>query len=352
MVDVITFEQALDASSGCKNRHLLLGNGFSIACFPKIFPYSSLFEEAKPHLPDEVLKVFETLGTTDFEAVIRALQSSAAIAPIYSESGADAASKMIEHAELLKDALVSAVASRHPALPGDISANKYAACREFLSHFLGNKNSCVYTTNYDLLLYWAAMQDEVDELNLDHNDGFGKDEDDYDADYVMWHGESKAYKQRVHYLHGALHLFDAGKQLQKYTWINTGTPIIRQVRDALSRNEFPLFVSEANSEQKLKKIQHSAYLHHAYKSYVGVLRAGKSSALMVLGHSLDQTDDHIFERIAKSQLAELYVSLHGDVLEPSNIEIVRRAERLKAKRTDDFPLHIGYFDAASAAPWG
>lgn len=211
VVDVITFDQALDASSGCKNRHLLLGNGFSIACFPKIFPYSSLFEEAKSGLPDEVIKVFETLGTTDFEAVTRALQSSAAIAPIYSASGADVSEKMVEHAELLK---------------------------------------------------------------------------------------------------------------------------------------------EANSEQKLKKIQHSAYLHHAYKSYVGVLRSGKASALIVLGHSLDQTDDHIFERIAKSQLAELYVSLHGDVLEPNNIEIIRRAERLKAKRSDEFPLHIGYFDAASAAPWG
>lgn len=348
VVDVITFEHALDAASGCTNRHLLLGNGFSIACFPKIFLYSSLFEEAKPGLPPELISVFEILKTTDFEAAIRALQSSAAIAPIY---GGDAA-KMIEHAELLKDALVSAVASRHPARPGDITPEKYAACRKFLSHFLGGPKGCVYTTNYDLLLYWAAMQTEIDDLKLQHNDGFGKDENDYDAPYVMWHGESKSHEQRVHYLHGALHLFDAGYQLQKYTWVNTGIPLVDQARDALSRDEFPLFVAEADSDQKLNRIQHSAYLHHSYKSYVGSLRSGKNSALFVLGHSLDANDDHIFERIGRSQLGELYVSLHGDQLEPFNQEIIRRAERLKAKRGAVYPLHIGYFDAASAAPWG
>ena len=102
------------------------------------------------------------------------------------------------------------------------------------------------------------MQSEVDEIRLNHNDGFGKDDQDYDAAYVMWHGETKAHGQRVHYLHGALHLFDAGYQLQKYTWVNTGVPLVEQARDALSRDEFPLFVAEADSNQKMSRIQHSA----------------------------------------------------------------------------------------------
>ncbi|WP_191558613.1 DUF4917 family protein [Brevundimonas aurantiaca] len=347
MVDVTTFAQALEAASGCKKKHLLLGNGFSIACFPKIFPYTSLYEEAKPHLPAELVAAFNTLKTTDFEAVIRALQSSAAVAPIY---GGDA-KKMIEHSEILKEALVKAVASRHPSRPGDISPDKYASCRKFLAHFLSDKKGNVYTTNYDLLLYWAAMQDDVDEVKIHHNDGFGKDPDDYDAEYVMWHGESKAHGQRVHYLHGALHLFDAGRQLQKYTWINTGKPLIDQAGEALSRNEFPLFVSEANSNQKLAKIQHSAYLHHSYKSYIGVINGGENSALFVLGHSLDVNDDHIFERIGRSDLGQLYVSLHGSQDSDANIEIIRRAERLKSLRTGT-ELFVGYYDAASAAPWG
>lgn len=352
MVDVITFEQALDASDGCNNRHLLVGNGFSIACRPDIFNYQSLFESAKPNLPPELLAVFEVLQTTDFETAIRGLQSSASVVPIYAEDGAMAAAKMMEHADLLKDELVKAVASRHPSRPNDIAAEKYAACRHFLSVFLTGDKGCVYTTNYDLLLYWAAMQTEVDEIRLSHNDGFGKDDQDYDAPYVMWHGETKAHGQRVHYLHGALHLFDAGHQLQKYTWINTGVPLVDQAREALGRDEFPLFVAEALSDQKMARIQHSAYLHHSYKSYISTINNGRRTALFVFGHSFDANDDHILERIGRSQLGQMYVSLYGDPASVENAEIIRRAERLKGMRGPANPLFIGYYNAESAAVWG
>ncbi|HWW12332.1 MAG TPA: DUF4917 family protein [Brevundimonas sp.] len=352
MVDVITFSQALEASDGCSNRHLLVGNGFSIACRPDIFSYGSLFETAKPSLPPELLAVFEVLGTTDFETAIRGLQSSAAVVPIYAADGAGAAAKMLEHADLLKDELVKAVASRHPNRPGDIEVAKYAACRRFLSWFLAGEKGSVYTTNYDLLLYWSAMQSEVDDIRLNHNDGFGKDDQDYDASYVMWHGETKAHGQRVHYLHGALHLFDAGHQLQKYTWVNTGVPLVEQAREALSKDEFPLFVAEADSNQKMARIQHSAYLHHSYKSYIATIGNGKNTALFVFGHSFDANDDHILERIGRSQLGQMYVSLYGPADSPTNVEIIRRAERLKGMRGEAYPLFIGYYDAQSAKVWG
>jgi hypothetical protein len=351
MVDVVTFAQALEAAEG-HNKHLLLGNGFSIACKPKIFSYGSLFDTVKEGLPPELLLVFETLGTTDFEIAIKALQASAALTPIYAGAGDGAAALMLAHSELLKEELVKAVAGRHPDRPGDVSVQQYQGCRTFLANFLGERIGNVYTTNYDLLLYWAAMQSEVDELALSHNDGFGKDEEDYDAEYEKWHGETKAHGQRVHYLHGALHLFDAGRQLQKYTWINTGVPLVEQARDALSRNEFPLFVSEADSDQKLTRIQHSAYLHHSYKSYIGVIEQGRNSALFIYGHSFDPSDDHILERIGRSQIGQVYISLFDDPDSPANQEIIRRAERLKAMRGDRNPLFVGYYDAQSAKVWG
>ena len=36
-VDLINFQQALNNAQVYKQRHLLLGNGFSIACVPTIF---------------------------------------------------------------------------------------------------------------------------------------------------------------------------------------------------------------------------------------------------------------------------------------------------------------------------
>ena len=80
-VQLLTLTQALDKASVYSKRHLLLGNGFSIACEPKIFTYGSLFERAKPDMSGELLRVFERLGTTDFEEVIRALRRASHILP-------------------------------------------------------------------------------------------------------------------------------------------------------------------------------------------------------------------------------------------------------------------------------
>ena len=65
----LTFQEALDKSSKCKgNRHLILGNGFSIDLFPQIFSYATLREGAiKAGLKD----LFDKFETNDFEYVMR-----------------------------------------------------------------------------------------------------------------------------------------------------------------------------------------------------------------------------------------------------------------------------------------
>jgi len=228
-VELIDFGQALTEADGAYGKkHLLLGNGFSIACKPDIFAYGSLFEEAKKTMSNELAAIFAAMGTQDFEEVIRALQHAAAIVSVYRPKSVATMTLLLADAEKLKTDLIQAVAGRHPARPNDISNERYAACRTFLSNFLGEgANGKIYTMNYDLLLYWALMHEEEVEfarIALTHDDGFRKDQEDYDAPYVEWQGEGAAHGQNVHYLHGALHLFDAGHQLQKYTWVNTGNP--------------------------------------------------------------------------------------------------------------------------------
>ncbi len=65
-VELLTFSDALDASQDGK-RHLLLGNGFSIALFPDRFRYGSLLEEADFSDFPEARHTFDALATTDFE---------------------------------------------------------------------------------------------------------------------------------------------------------------------------------------------------------------------------------------------------------------------------------------------
>ena len=83
MTKLITFEEALTQAKSYTSKHLLLGNGFSIAYRYDIFTYGSLLDEADFSSLPELRKVFDAMGTVDFEEVIRALQSSATILEQY-----------------------------------------------------------------------------------------------------------------------------------------------------------------------------------------------------------------------------------------------------------------------------
>jgi hypothetical protein len=155
----------------------------------------------------------------------------------------------------------------------------------------------------------------------------------------------------VHYLHGALHLFDAGAELKKYTWNRVGIPLLEQAREAMDQGMFPLFVAEGTSEQKLTRIKHSAYLHHSFKSLTTVANL-RNQCFFVLGHSLAANDSHVLNKIGRGQVPKIYVSLHGDPTSPHNAEIVDRANRLARLRNHRHPLEIDYFDADTVDLWG
>ena len=307
----------------------------------------------------ELAAIFAAMGTQDFEEVIRALQHAAAIVSAYNPKLKRTMARMNSDADKLKTDLITAVAGRHPARPNDISGERYFACRKFLSNFVGeNAGGKIYTMNYDLLLDWALMHEEEDPselITLNHDDGFRKDQDDYDAPYVEWHGESAAHGQNIHYLHGALHLFDAGYQLQKFTWVNTGKALVDQANEALKKDMFAVFVAEGSSKSKLTKIQHSAYLHHNFKSFAGVCqtKSKEGTALFVFGHSFAKNDTHVLNMIGYGKITHLFVSLYGAPDSQMNQSIRSNVDMIAALRPKAYPaLKVDFFDAASAKVWG
>lgn len=355
ILSLLTFEQAIADSEQFSKRHLLLGNGFSIACREDIFHYGSLYDQADFSRTPEVEAVFTALVTKDFEAVIHTLESAATILPAYVDDGGATPTKMLEHAAILKEILVQTIAGNHPHIPSDIPDAKFWACRRFLSHFLsGEKAGCVFTLNYDLLLYWTLMHEDLpseDPIELTKNDGFGNDEDEPDVDYVVWQGETNAHSANVMFLHGALHLFDSGKDLLKYTWIRKGLPLIDQVRAALAGSKFPLFVAEGTSAQKKDKIRHNAYLYQGLKQLANNVTQGKH-CWFIFGHSLAANDDHILTRIGRGRFKKLYVGIYGDPLEDWNKTIIARARWLAGLRHERWPLDVVFYDAESAQVWG
>lgn len=337
---ILTFQEALRESSRYTKRHLLLGNGFSIACRPNIFAYGKLYEEADfSKLSSTAKLAFEALRTQDFERVIKALRDARAVLAAY--GGAPSIIKTLQDdADGLRELLVETIASSHPAWPGELTELEYSACREFLSNF-----SSTYTFNYDLLLYWVHMH-TPEGVQPSSDDGFRKSEDDFDAEYVVWE-PGQSHEQNMHYLHGALHVFDAGTEIQKYTWRNTGVRLIDQIRNALSKDYYPLFVSEGTSAEKYERIRHNDYLAKAYRSFCEI-----RGALFIYGHSLAENDEHYLKRIEKGKIEHVYIGLYGDPNSPANKQITRRAEKMANARRGKLALAISYFDSATANVWG
>jgi Domain of unknown function (DUF4917) len=341
---VLTFAEAINTSAGYSRRHLLLGNGFSIACRPDIFRYEKLFEQADfSILGNSAKSAFSGLHTTDFERVIKALRDSATIAGLYGVTSGQVAA-MRSDADALKELLVQTIAQSHPALPGDINDEEYAACQRFLDNF-----NTTYTFNYDLLLYWTHMHRE-NRADVQSDDGFRTSQSDIESgiasDYVVWES-SQSHDQNMWFLHGALHVFDSGTEIQKYTWNRTGVRLIEQIREALSRDFFPLFVAEGSSKEKLERIRHSDYLAKAYRSFQVI-----QHCLFVYGHSLAANDEHYLRLIEKGKLAHLFIGLYGDPASDRNRQIVERAKAMCLARGRRRELRVDFYDSESAQVWG
>lgn len=342
MLTILSFDEAIKRCSGAKRcPHLLLGNGFSRALRNDIFAYDALLNRADfSSLSPLARQAFDVLDTTDFEVAIRALRTAATLARLYATVHPDVAIQMDADADGLREVLVQTIAAHHPDHPLEITDDQYAACRQFLSNF-----DHIYTFNYDLLLYWALMHDEVGP-DVPHDDGFRTSTDKPDAEYVTWDIE-KTDQQNIFYLHGGLHIFDAGSELLKYTWSRTGIRLIEQIRTALQAHLYPVFVSEGESDQKLERIRHNDMLSRGYRSFAKI-----TGTLFIYGHSLAANDEHFLKLIERGKMSRIFVSIYGDPASTDNARIIARAEALASARPPRRPLEVAFYDSASARVWG
>jgi hypothetical protein len=96
--------------------------------------------------------------------------------------------------------------------PGDITEERKSSAANFLVPY-----HIVFTTNYDLLLYWVAMHAEI---HLHIENCFHSDQAFSDAPYLVF-SQRLGDTRGLLYLHGALHLYlnnlNDG-QLRKHSW--------------------------------------------------------------------------------------------------------------------------------------
>jgi hypothetical protein len=342
-VEVLAYSDVV-RKLGSTRAHILVGNGFSIACDP-VFRYTSLYEAAvRAGLSTRAQSVFERLGTNNFESVLRLLEDAQWVGVRYGIGEAELA-PLLEDAEIVKQTLVEAVTNSHLDHTGCVPDEKKTAAKEFLKRY-----HSVFTTNYDLLLYWTVLHGGP----ASHEDGFRADDDDPEAPYLVF-SERLGDKSGLYYLHGALHLYIEGGQLRKHSWIRRGQRLTESIRTGLAERQYPLFVAEGSPDKKLQQIQRVGYLWYALDKFARI-----HNPLVVLGHALGPSDQHIADAIADNKdIRQLFIGLHGDPESSGNLSlrsavqrIQRRREERKGRGRKAAGLAIEYFDTASARPWG
>jgi hypothetical protein len=307
---------------------LLIGNALSRNVW-KPFACDSLFEEARDAgaLASDDLRLFQELATSNFERVLSALATAIRVEdPL--ERDVD---QLLERYRCIQEALAAAVRSIHVPwrqVPTRTLRRIRAAMREV--RFL-------FTTSYDLLLYWAAAEGRNPAYPFygiaDYfwSPGtYGRRAFDAGRVSIRYHDWT-----RLFFLHGALHLvvMPSGETVKRTGHGQTllddfGKPFAGEDRAR------PLVISEGDVVDKVRAIQDNAYLTFAMDQ----LRH-EIEPLVVFGHSLGEQDRHVVEALDRPgrPLAIALEADEGDTREK------KRETAARLPKVDE--LH--FFDAAT-----
>jgi hypothetical protein len=197
--------------------------------------------------------------------------------------------------EQLRDALFRAVHGVH------IGWSRFAASKFDKIASVIQAHEAIYTTNYDLCMYWARV-DAADRIaKRPIIDFFWNAGNTFDPENVEVRDRTAMY-----YLHGAIHLWqdDRGNN-GKWTSANQGNLLSLAENYPPGSGKLPLFVSEGSSKAKLQTIGRSPYLSFCLES----LRDDKKN-IVVFGHSLGEQDKHIIAALNKGAPREVAVSIY------------------------------------------
>jgi hypothetical protein len=325
--------------------HLLLGNGFSVAYDPTIFSYNALHDFVTKLEDKDLSKVLEVIETRNFEVIMQYLDGFSALISAF--GGDLALKKRVDAASAkLKTSLLEAVKTMHPEHVFRVPEEQSKVCAAFLKTFLDTGGS-IYSTNYDLLLYWVLMRNSV----VNHVDGCGRELENDTGEFMkpedqIWSEDlywgKRREEQNVFYLHGALPFFDGGIAVvkEKYDDYNY---LLQNISARMEKGAYPIFVTAGDGQQKLEHIRHNQYLTYCYDRFCQA-----EGSLVTFGFGFGPYDEHIIAAInsaaklkAPDRLWSIYIGVYSDE-DKKHIEQVAGEFRCK--------VHV--YDAKTANVWG
>lgn len=302
---------------------IVVGNGASVAVWRR-FRYGSLLEKAREcgAVTQEDQAVFDAFETTNFEEVLSSLDSTARVLKALRRG--ESTRRVRDCRQRIGQALVKAVHLSHISWP--LARDRLSTIKEALKDY-----EYVYSLNYDLLIYWAAMYNgDFSEFT----DGFGRAAEQAPLTFCREDLLGAGPKTKLLFLHGGLHLEERLGNLVKreaQAFDNLLDTFGRGGSDAV-----PLIVTEGTATSKMRSIRQSRYLSSAHA------RLGRHEGpLVIFGMSLADRDDHIYETICQTPNRKLAISVRS-----GNAD---RISRLKNRAEGKFirAESIRFFDAAS-----
>lgn len=345
--DLKDYQSVLDKlNKRRESKHLIMGNGFSMAYDHKIFSYNALYDFIEKLEDPTLSKLFKVINTKNFELVMRQLDNFIEIAKAFDVNDT-LINALNEANHLLQTSLIDAVSKMHPEHVFEVDKEKSQSCFNFLNEFL-EKDGTVFSTNYDLLLYWVLMRNESQQAN----DGFGREHlnpketrrNQEDAEYgeLKW-GKHKD-EQKVFYLHGTLPFFDNGIEIEKEVYKNRQY-LLTNIKERMEKKEYPIFVTAGDGKEKLNHIYHNKYLTHCYENLCNI-----SGYLISFGFNFGEYDYHIIEALNKAakngaQSGDKLYSLYIGVYSEEDLEYIKSIE-------DKFVFKINVYNARTVNVWG
>lgn len=308
---------------------------------PAIFSYNALYDFIETLDDGDLKKILGVIETKNFEIVMQHLDQFSALVDAFG-GDADLKRRVDAAGSKLKASLLDAVKALHPEHVFKLPEEQSKACARFLKTFLDTGGG-VFSTNYDLLLYWVLMRNAI----AGHVDGCGRellnpDEvakgEEEDWSELLW--SKHRDKQNVFYLDGALQFFDTGVAVVKeYDAYNH---LLQNIIARMDGGEYPIFVAAGDGRQKLTHIRHNRYLTHCFDELCEA-----QGSLVTFGFRFGDQDRHIVDALnaaAKRSPSEKLWSVYIGVYSDTDREHVERIAY-------SFKCKVRIYDAKTANVW-
>lgn len=366
---------------------IILGNGFNIALektckIPTLkFGYeqilSAIIQKIEADAGDQDLlkylkqnSIGENEKIHDIELLLWILKYSKECIkytnPTYCTSTPESLAMLENHRQLLKNYVINIMTNKnyHPQHRDifNVANDKHIKkCGQNLSCF-----KRIFTTNYDLILYWLLNYlnmlegKEIEGANNgSFRDGFTARESfkpkDKSGNIIdnLYGYLSTNNQGTLLFLHGALHLLQKDNETYKVVTTGTDRPL-STLRNFLLKKfmDFSnLVVFDATSTEKVSCIYENSYLTKAYDKLVPI-----EDDLIVYGCSVFKNDElsndeHLWQRIITSSVKNIFVSCSEETEADLYNNACLLQSLLKRYRCDHTPVDIHFFSHNQINIW-